>query len=85
MDGKPVLAMGIAEDIDAILKLEGLENLETVDAEPSGMEKFAFWVSSFSAILILVGLGGGYLEMKTPGFTLKKSPSDLKSMGVRLL
>jgi membrane-bound serine protease (ClpP class) len=34
------------------------------------MESFAYLAAGFSAILILIGLGGAYLEMKTPGFGL---------------
>jgi membrane-bound serine protease (ClpP class) len=66
--GKPLLAKGIVESIDDLLEREGLAGVEVVSAEPTGMEKLAYWVAAFSGILILVGIGGAYLEMKTPGF-----------------
>lgn len=66
--GKPLLAKGIVESIDDLLEMEGLAGVEVVSAEPTGMEKLAYWVAAFSGILILVGIGGAYLEMKTPGF-----------------
>ena len=37
-------------------------------ATPTGFERLAWWIAGFSGVLILVGLGGGYLELKTPGF-----------------
>ncbi|MEJ6778428.1 MAG: hypothetical protein QNK86_03035, partial [Akkermansiaceae bacterium] len=67
-EGKPLLAKGIVNSIDELLAREGLGDVEVVVAELSGMEKFAYWVATFSGILILVGMGGAYLEMKTPGF-----------------
>jgi len=68
--GKPLLAKGIVNSIDELLAKEGLSDAEVVVATPTGMEKFAYWASTFSAILILIGVGGAYLEMKTPGFGL---------------
>ena len=67
-EGKPLLAKGIVDSIDELLEKEGLAGVEVVLAVPTGMEKLAYWAAAFSAILILVGIGGAYLEMKTPGF-----------------
>jgi len=69
-EGKPLLAKGIVKDIDELLALEGFEGVEVIEAQPTGMEKFAYLATGFSAILILIGIGGAYLEMKTPGFGL---------------
>ncbi len=69
-EGKPLLAKGIVKSIPELLAQEGLEGVEVIVAEPTGMEKFAYLAAGFSAILILVGIGGAYLEMKTPGFGL---------------
>ena len=68
--GKPILAKGIVNSIDELLAKEGLEGVEIIIAKPSGMEQFAYWVTAFSAVLIIIGIGGAYLEMKTPGFGL---------------
>jgi len=68
VDGKPLLAKGIAGSIEEILEKEGMAGAEVLRAEPSGFEKVAWWVGMISPILILVGLGGGYMEMKSPGF-----------------
>lgn len=67
-EGQPLLAKSIAYDLDDVLEKEQLGERMIVVAEPSGMEKFAFLAAGFSGILILVGIGGAYLEMKTPGF-----------------
>ena len=69
-EGKPLLAKGIAKSIEDLLEQEGIIDAEVVEAEMTGFEKFAFWVGTVGGILILIGLGAGYLEMKTPGFGL---------------
>lgn len=69
IDGKPLLAKGIVKTIDEIKRLESLKG-ELITAEPTGFEMIAIWVTRYAAILILIGLAGGYLEMQTPGFGL---------------
>lgn len=69
IDGKPLLAKGIVKSIEEIKKLESLKG-EVITAEPTGFEMIAIWVTRYAAILILIGLAGGYLEMQTPGFGL---------------
>lgn len=68
LDDGPLLSVGEVADLKAVLTAEGLENEVVVTATPTGFEKFAWWVASVSGLLILVGLGGGYFELKTPGF-----------------
>ena len=65
--GKPVLAKGIAIDLEDLVEQEGLTG-EIVKAEALGMEAIAGWVQKFSFLLIMVGLAGAYMEMKAPGF-----------------
>jgi membrane-bound serine protease (ClpP class) len=67
IDGKPLLAKGVVKSIDEIKQRESLKG-EIITAEPTGFEKIAIWVTRYAAILILIGLAGGYLEMQTPGF-----------------
>lgn len=69
IDGKPLLAKGIAKSIDEIKQRESLKG-EVITAEPTGFEWIAIWVTRYAAILIIIGLAGGYLEMQTPGFGL---------------
>lgn len=69
INGKPLLARGIAKSIEEIKERESLQG-EIIIAEPTGFESIAIWVTRYAAILILIGLAGGYLEMQTPGFGL---------------
>ncbi|MGJ8672074.1 NfeD family protein [Rubritalea sp.] len=68
VDGKPLLADGIAVNIEAILELEGMAGAEVVSAEPKGLEAFAQWVGLTSPILIGIGFIAVFMEVKTPGF-----------------
>ncbi len=68
LDDGPLLAEAEVEDLEGVLKLEGWDQDELVTAEPTGFEKLAWWIASYSGILIMIGLGGGYFELKTPGF-----------------
>jgi len=68
MDDGPLLAQAELATLEDVLKAEGWENLEVVDATPAGFETLAWWIASYSSVLILVGLAGGYFEIKTPGF-----------------
>jgi membrane-bound serine protease (ClpP class) len=67
INGKPLLAKGVVKSIDEIKQRESLKG-EVITAEPTGFEWIAIWVTRYAAILILIGLAGGYLEMQTPGF-----------------
>jgi membrane-bound serine protease (ClpP class) len=67
IDGKPLLARGVVKSIEELKLRESLKG-EVITAEPTGFEWIAIWVTRYAAILILIGLAGGYLEMQTPGF-----------------
>ncbi|GEP42532.1 NfeD family protein [Brevifollis gellanilyticus] len=66
-DGKPLFAKAIVSSLDEIKKAESLKG-ELVTAEPTLFELIAIWVTKYAAILILIGVAGGYLEMQAPGF-----------------
>jgi len=69
VDGKPLFAKAIVDGLDEIKKAEGLKG-ETITAEPTLFEQIAIWVTKYAALLILIGVAGGYLEMQAPGFGL---------------
>jgi len=69
VDGKPLFAKAIVKSLDEIKKAEGLQG-QIITAEPTFFETIAIWVTKYAAILILIGVAGGYLEMQTPGFGL---------------
>lgn len=69
INGKPLLADGIADSIVDLTKKAGLKgNIATL--HPSGFEQLAFWITSLAPLLLLGGIIGAYLEFKIPGATL---------------
>ena len=70
MDNGPLLAKAEMETLEELLKAEGWDESDLITAEPSGFERVAWWVASVSGLLIMLGLAGGYFELKTPGFGL---------------
>lgn len=69
IDGKPVLAEGIAENVESILKLNQLAGpIQRI--APTGFEQIAFWITTLAPLFLLGGLLGAYIEIKTPGFGL---------------
>jgi membrane-bound serine protease (ClpP class) len=66
-DGKPLLATGLAESIEEVLKAEGLIGAIT-NVEATGFERIAFWITMLAPLLLMGGIIGAYIEMKTPGF-----------------
>ena len=66
IDGKPLLAAGIASSLEDVLRQAKLEG--TVHRmEPTGFEQLAFWITALSPLFLLGGILGAYLEMKLPG------------------
>jgi membrane-bound serine protease (ClpP class) len=67
--GKPLLAEGIAETLEEMLTMAGL-NTEVRRVEPTGFERIAGFLTSISWLLLMGGIIGAYVEIKTPGFGL---------------
>src|SRR5213082_1620266 len=69
INGKPLLADGIADSIVDLKQKAGLQgNLISID--PTGFEQLAFWITSLAPLLLLGGIIGAYLEFKIPGATM---------------
>ncbi|MEO5720212.1 MAG: NfeD family protein [Chthoniobacterales bacterium] len=66
IDGKPVLAAGIAESIAEVMQKAGLQG-EVVAVQPAGFERLAFWITALAPLLLLGGMIFAYLEFKLPG------------------
>jgi len=66
------LACTTVENIDELLKYFHWDNCERIQIEPTWGERlFKFLVNPIVAgLLLLLGIGGLYMEMKTPGFGL---------------
>ncbi len=65
---KPLLSKGTVKDIDALLELLELPNAEKRILEVTAAEKLARLIASVAPVLMMIGLGGLWLEFKTPGF-----------------
>ncbi len=67
-NGKPLLASGIAANIEDLCKEAKLPANDVVRVEPSGFETLAQLVTMIAPLLLLGGIVGAYLEFKSPGF-----------------
>lgn len=65
--GKPVLAQGIADSVADLVRDAGLEG-PVVEAEPSGFEMAAIYITMLAPLFLLGGIIGTYIEFKSPGF-----------------
>lgn len=66
------LATGEFRTLENLLRSEGLENARKVELELTWSEELFRWLTSptVSGILLMLGIGGLYLEIRTPGFGL---------------
>lgn len=67
INGKPLLAAGIAPSVAALARDAGLKG-PIVEAEPSGFERLALILTTIAPLLLLGGIIGTYIEFKSPGF-----------------
>jgi membrane-bound serine protease (ClpP class) len=65
---RPLLSAGTVESLDALLGKLGYAQAERHFIKPTGAEQLANWLTAISPLLLLVGIIGIYIEMKTPGF-----------------
>jgi membrane-bound serine protease (ClpP class) len=65
-----ILSEGTVNDVAAMLETAGLANAEIRTLEITPAEKIARFIAMFAPILMMIGLGGIYLEIKTPGIGL---------------
>ena len=68
INGKPLLADGIADSIVDLMQKAGLKG-NLIAFQPTGFEQLAFWITALAPLLLLVGILGAYLEFKIPGVT----------------
>jgi membrane-bound serine protease (ClpP class) len=66
IEGKPLLAAGIAESLDDVIAKAGLHGTAK-RFEPTGFETLAFWITALAPLFLLLGMVGAYLEFKLQG------------------
>ena len=69
INGKPLLADGVADSIVDLMQKAGLKG-NSVAFDPTGFEQLAFWITALAPLLLLGGIIGAYLEFKIPGASL---------------
>jgi len=69
-EAEGILSEGTVEDLDALLEEIGLSDAEVKKLEVTPAEKLARIIAGMAPLLLMIGLGGIYLEIKTPGFGL---------------
>jgi membrane-bound serine protease (ClpP class) len=67
---KPLLSKGTFESLDALIRHLGLAAAKRVYVAPTGAEKLGTFLEKISPLLLIIGIIGIYVELKTPGFGL---------------
>jgi membrane-bound serine protease (ClpP class) len=67
---KPLLSAGTVPSMDALLEKMGYAGATRVIISPSGAEKLGTWINAISPLLLIVGIIGIYIEIKSPGVIL---------------
>jgi len=72
MDDAEALELGFSRmsvsDLDDLLKKRGLSDAKIIQVEQRWSETLSRFIDSIALILLLVGLGALYVELKVPGF-----------------
>ena len=69
INGKPLLAEGIADSVEDLSRKAGLKG-QLVAHDPTGFERLAFWITKLAPLLLLLGIICAYLEFKIPGVSV---------------
>ena len=67
---KKLMSHGTVNSQAELIEVLGYANPEVIRITPTGAEKAGTWINKISAILLIAGILGVYLEFKTPGFGL---------------
>ena len=69
-EAEGILSKGTGNNITEPLQAIGLQDAEVRKLEVTPAERLARIIAAIAPILLMIGLGGIYLEIKTPGFGL---------------
>ncbi len=67
---KPLLSSGTIPTMDALMEKLGYAGAERTVITPTGAETLGTWINAISPILLIIGVIGIYIEIKTPGVIL---------------
>ena len=67
---KPLLSSGTVDTLDDLLDKLGYGHALRTVIKPSGAEKLGTWINAISPFLLIIGIIGIYIEIKTPGVIL---------------
>lgn len=68
--GKHLLSLGTVGSIADLVEELGFAGAKIIRVEPTGAERLASLLTAIGPLLLLAGIIGVYIEMKTPGFGL---------------
>lgn len=69
-DSKPLLSAGTVANLEELLAEVGLPGAVIHRLEVSSAEKIARWIAAIAPLLLMCGILGIYIEIKTPGLGL---------------
>ena len=67
---KPLLSSGTVESLDALLATLGYADAQRIEIKPTGAETVGIWINTIGPMLLIIGIVGLCIELKTPGFGL---------------
>jgi len=67
---RPLLSAGTVCSLEELLAVVGLAGAQVRELRVTSAERLARWIQALSWLFLLVGIGGIYIEVKTPGFGL---------------
>ena len=67
---RPLLSSGTVDSLEELLSVIGLPEAQLTYIDVTGAESLARAIAKIAPILMLIGMGGLWLEFKTPGFGL---------------
>jgi membrane-bound serine protease (ClpP class) len=67
---KPLLSSGTVDSMDDLLKTLGYSGAQVTRIEPTGAEVAGSWINAISPVLLIIGIIGIYIEIKSPGLIL---------------
>jgi len=69
-DGEPLLSLGTVKDLEELYRITGFENAEIIELQVTPAERIARFIAMLAPLLLMAGLAGIWIEIRTPGLGL---------------